>query len=276
MAIKYKQRIPPFSPERLESIAKVLGDTTDGLTGSEINHILAQCNIGNPDSDITKWKRLYNALAEFQNEHKVGNHVVIFIKRAMDPAKFTNTQELFNRRRNQLNLVLAFSGFTLCEDGQVRKVKAVSNIDEALERANRLQAQLKQRNVHKDVLRYCNAEILANNYFHAVFEAMKSITARIRVLSGLTMDGCDLVDQSFSLGKTKTPLLAINALDTETLEGEQKGFVNLLKGAYGVVRNPLAHNPKIEWDMSEQDALDILTMISLIHRKLDKARRYSS
>ena len=72
MAIKYKQRIPPFSPERLESIAKVLGDTTDGLTGSEINHILAQCNIGNPDSDITKWKRLYNALAEFQNEHKVG------------------------------------------------------------------------------------------------------------------------------------------------------------------------------------------------------------
>ena len=47
----------------------------------------------------------------------------------------------------------------------------------------------------------------------------------------------------------------------------------LLKGLYGTIRNPLAHNPKIERDMVEQDALDILTMISLVHRKLDKARR---
>ena len=49
--------------------------------------------------------------------------------------------------------------------------------------------------------------------------------------------------------------------------------MNLLKGLYGTIRNPLAHNPKIEWDMTEQDALDILTMISLVHRKLDQARR---
>ena len=275
MVIKSKQQIPAFPPERLESIAKVLGDTDDGLTGSEINHILAQCKIGNPNPDITKWQRLYNALVEFQNKHHVGNHVLVFITSAMAPAKYTNTQELFNLRRDQLNPILAFSGLTLSEDGKIRKVGAASSIDEALERAHKLQAQLKQRKVHGDVLRYCNAEILANNYFHAVFEAMKSITAKIRTLSSLTGDGSELVDQAFSLGKTKTPLLAINALNTETLEGEQKGFVNLLKGAYGVVRNPLAHNPKIEWDMSEQDALDVLTMISLIHRKLDRAKRFS-
>lgn len=39
-----------------------------------------------------------------------------------------------------------------------------------------------------------------------------------------------------------------------------------------MVRNPLAHNAKIEWDMSEQDALDTLTMLSLVHRKLDSAQ----
>jgi len=44
---------------------------------------------------------------------------------------------------------------------------------------------------------------------------------------------------------------------------------------YGTIRNPLAHDPKIEWDMNEQDTLDILTMISLVHRKLDKARAFS-
>jgi uncharacterized protein (TIGR02391 family) len=51
--------------------------------------------------------------------------------------------------------------------------------------------------------------------------------------------------------------------------------MNLVKGLYGTIRNPLAHNPKAEWGMTEQDALDILTMISLVHRKLDQAHRFS-
>ncbi len=48
----------------------------------------------------------------------------------------------------------------------------------------------------------------------------------------------------------------------------------LLFGAlYALEQCGLAHNPKIQWDMSEQDALDILTMTSLIHRKLKASRR---
>ena len=47
--------------------------------------------------------------------------------------------------------------------------------------------------------------------------------------------------------------------------------MNLLKGLYGTIRNPLAHDPELEWPMTEQDALDILTMISLVQRKLDQA-----
>ena len=50
--------------------------------------------------------------------------------------------------------------------------------------------------------------------------------------------------------------------------------MNLLKGLYGTIRNPMAHDPRVEWDMNEQDALDILTTISLVHRKLDQAYRY--
>jgi uncharacterized protein (TIGR02391 family) len=101
---------------------------------------------------------------------------------------------------------------------------------------------------------------------------MKSITSKIRSLSGLTGDGCDLVHDAFGQ-KYGTPLLAINAFKTETHKGEQNGFMNLLKGLYGTIRNPLAHDPKVEWPMTEQDALDILTMISLVQRKLDQAYR---
>lgn len=273
MALLYKQRIEPFSPERLEALARVLADTDRGLTGSEIGHILAQTKIGDPDPSLTKWKRLYNAFAAFQNREQVGNHVIVFLTRAMDPAKYTSDIHRFHWRRDQLNPILAFCGMTLGEDGKVRRGTAAETLTQALERANRVQAQLRQRNVHPDVIAFCNAEILAENYFHAVFEAMKSVTSKIRVLSGLSVDGSELVDSAFSLGKSGTPVLAINALDTETLRGEQRGFVSLLKGLYGTIRNPLAHNPKVEWDMSEQDALDTLTMISLVHRKLDKVRK---
>ena len=47
--------------------------------------------------------------------------------------------------------------------------------------------------------------------------------------------------------------------------------MNLLKGVFGTFRNTTAHVPKVTWEINEQDALDILSMISLIHRKLDKA-----
>ncbi|MBX9677528.1 MAG: TIGR02391 family protein [Gemmataceae bacterium] len=273
MTITFNQRIPPFAAERLEAISKVLADTNEGLTGTEIDHLLRSCNISDPTPDMTKWKRLHNAFVEFQNEHQVGNHVVVFIKRSMDPARYVGKPQVFRYRRDRLNSVLAFCGYTLGEDGQLRKADAARTISEALERANRLHAALIQRSVHADVLKFCKAELLEENYFHAVFEAMKSVTAKIRTLTGMTGDGCDLVHDAFGQ-KYGDPLLVINSFQTETHKGEQYGFMNLLKGLYGTIRNPLAHTPKTEWDMTEQDALDILTMISLVHRKLDQARRF--
>lgn len=49
--------------------------------------------------------------------------------------------------------------------------------------------------------------------------------------------------------------------------------MNLLIGLFGTVRNPLAHNSKVEWPMEESDAMDILTLASLIHRKIDRSRK---
>ena len=49
--------------------------------------------------------------------------------------------------------------------------------------------------------------------------------------------------------------------------------MNLIEGLFGAFRNMTAHTPKIYWNITEQDALDILTTISLIHRRLDTAIR---
>ena len=274
MAIEAKNYIPPFDPSHLEAIAKVLGDTDTGLSGSEIGHLLAACRIEDPSPDMTKWKRLYNAFAAFQTRNNVGNHVLVFIQRAMNPASYTSNPALFQLRLQQLNPIISFSGIELSENGQLKRAAVAKTLNEALERANRFQAALKLRNVHPEIFRFCTPEILAQNYFHAVFEAMKSITSKIRTLTGLSCDGADLVQSAFQLGKTDAPLFAVNSLATDTEKGEQRGFVNLVIGLYGTIRNPLAHNPKIEWDMTEQDALDMMSTLSLVHRKLDVARKY--
>ena len=119
---------------------------------------------------------------------------------------------------------------------------------------------------HSEVFKYCRAELVDEHYFHAVLESIKGVAQRIRDLSGLTTDGAELVNSAFSI---KTPVLSINSLTTETEISEQKGFSNILVGLFGAVRNPTAHAPKISWPMTEQDALDVMSLISFIHRKLD-------
>ena len=268
-----KTTIPPFSSQHLEGISKALGDTLDGLKGSEIRHLLQDCGMPDPTPAITKWQRLYNAFAEDQNRFQIGTHIMQFIVKAMNPVRYTVEPVLFRTRLDHLNSVLVFTGYEITEKGKVRATESAGTINEALERANRLHAALVLRAVHPDVLSFCRSEIVQENYFHAVFEAMKSITAKIRRLTGRTDDGQDLVHAAFGM-RDGPPLLAINSLNTESQEGEERGFVNLLKGLYGTIRNPMAHNPRVEWDMTEQDALDILTTISLVHRKLDQAYRY--
>jgi uncharacterized protein (TIGR02391 family) len=272
MAIKAKNVIPPLSTQHLEAICKVLAETDTGLKGSQIGYLLQDCQIVDTDPTLTKWSRLFNAFVGFQNEHQAGNGIFVFITKAMDPAMYTDRPEVYRLLRDKLNAVLAFCGLHLREDGKVIRQDKASTIDQALQRANRLRASLIQRAVHADVLKYCTAELLDENFFHAVFEAIKSITAKLRQLTGSTKDGTDLVHHAFG-DRDGPPLLIINTYDTETMQMEQRGFMSLLKGIYGTIRNPLAHDPRIEWDMNEQDTLDILTMISLVHRKLDKVEK---
>ena len=106
---------------------------------------------------------------------------------------------------------------------------------------------------------------MQDNYFHAVFEASKGLAQRIRDMSEIDKDGAALVDEVFSIN---TPILALNSLQTETEKSEHRGYAALLKGCFAAVRNPLAHEPKILWSGGD-DAADYLSLISLLHRKLD-------
>lgn len=262
--------VPTFDLAVLESIANILGDTQRGFTGTEIGNLLRECHIPDLSLATTKRVRLFEALNHKQHLDKCGNGIAAFLHHAMNPARHFDSPEWFEETRGKLNQVLAFSGHQLGENGKLRETAVAETHAEAAARASRLKESLLSRKVHPDVLHYCREELLVDNYFHAVFEATKSVAEKIRQRTGLTQDGADLIDQAFSF-KSSIPYLALNSLQTESEQSEQKGFSNLLKGLFGTFRNTTAHAPKITWKIDEQDALDILSLVSLVHRRLDAA-----
>jgi uncharacterized protein (TIGR02391 family) len=257
-----------FSQSQLEAIASALADTTEGLTGSEIGHLLATCRLNDPMPTMTKRHRLYNAFAEYQNRDRDRINILAFIRKAMKPERFIRMPERFEPMRANLNQALAFTGLAVDASGALISTDQAKTLADAKQRADELRAGLLARSVHPDVLDFCREELLADNYFHAVLEATKSIADKIRARTGLTDDGGLLVDRALG---GDIPMLAISPLKTESEKSEQKGFANLVKGIFGMFRNPTAHAPRVNWEMEKADAEDLLSLVSLVHRRLDKA-----
>jgi len=260
------RRMPSFTQAQMERLCKMLADTYGGLTGSEIEQMLYQIKVADVDPTLTKWKRPFGALTNQQNKDKHGTKVYSFIKYALDPARYIGNSGLFDQRSSEVNTVIAFHGYSFQEDGKFHTREKAETLSEAEDRANRLEKTLESRGVHRDVLQYCRAELMQDNCFHAVLEASKSVASKIRKMSNLQSDGAALVDEAFG---GVNPILRINSFQNESDRSEQKGFVNLTKGLFGTFRNFTAHNPKVEYPIKEEDALDLFSLSSYVHRRID-------
>jgi len=257
-----------FTQSEIEAIANALGDTADGLTKGDIGHLLSSCAIPDPSPDLSKRRRVYNAFAASQNARQDRRAILAFVRKAMRPERFLRDPQGFEDLRTKLNAALAFAALAVDQSGEVVPVDGARTLPEARRRANELRADLLSRGTHPDVIAFCREELLADDYFHAVLEAVKSVAAKIRHRTGLSDDGNTLVDRA--LGGSP-PLLAVNTLVTESERSEQKGFANLVRGVFGMFRNPTAHAPRVHWTMGKEDAEDLLTLVSLVHRRLDAA-----
>lgn len=258
-----------FTQSQLEAIAAALGDTEDGLTGTEIGHLLRVATIPDPTPSMTKRHRILNGLVASQNNRQDRGAVLKLLRQAMKPERYLKAPGRFEPLRVKVNRALAFAGLEVDAKGELWTAEAATTIPEAERRARELREDLVRRGVHPDVLAFCRAELLVDDHFHAVLEAVKSVADKMRSRTGLTDDGSLLVDRA--LGGAP-PMLAINSLQTEDERSEQRGFANLVRGVVGMFRNPTAHAPRVHWPMTREDAEDLLSMASLIHRRLDQAR----
>jgi uncharacterized protein (TIGR02391 family) len=255
--------VAPFPEGQIEALARLLGECG---SGTDISRVLHDRGLADNSGASNKWRRIYWVFLDCQNRHGSANLVVDFIRTYLTPARFVGRSQDFDAHRRKLNTILAFSGLEYGADGQFRQVEVAATLDEAERRVSTIRSKFQGRRMHPEVVKYCSAELMQDNYFHAVFEAAKGLAQRIRIMSGVQADGASLIDRVFSIDR---PLLALNALRTESERSEHKGFSALLKGCFAAIRNPLAHEPKILWE-GEDDAADYLSLISLLHRKLDQ------
>lgn len=263
---------PPWSYGTLTSVAAVLADTENGLTGREIGDLLVWLKMSDPLPGATKRDRLAEAFVVRQNMDQGSNRIITFITAAMEPVRYRDRPELFSLRQDRLNEHMAFVGLRVNDAGKVARGARAQTLDEATRIATSIRDELQRRKAHPEVLRYCSVEVLKKAHFHACLEATKSIFDRLRMAAGAQGDGAALVDAALALGKTGVPALAINALRTQTERDEQTGLANLIKGLGGLYRNPTAHDPRLNRSVSDKELLEVLTMASMVHRRLDGAR----
>jgi hypothetical protein len=89
---------------------------------------------------------------------------------------------------------------------------------------------------------------------------------------GALLRQCQIDDIAPGITK-RDPILALNTLRSPSEQSEQRGMMHLMKRIFAVFRNPTAHELKARWAVDEREALDLLTMVSVVHRRLDSAVR---
>ena len=254
-----------MTSNELEAISRSLGD---GMSGSEITAMLGQCHIEDNSNQSTKWRRIYSVFGERQKLDGCSNAIVAFIQKCQSPVRFVNSShEQYDDFLYSVNRILIFMGLEVGKDGLLRQVNSAVTIGEVEQRTQNLKRELEKRSIHSRVLVCCKKEYLQENYFHAVFEAAKSLSDRVRDLSGIQEDGSKLFNLALSI---TNPKLALNSLQTSSERNQQNGLKEMLNGITHMIRNVTAHEMKFKWIVNEQDAIDILTTISFLHKRLDE------
>ncbi|MFC0402992.1 TIGR02391 family protein [Paraburkholderia rhizosphaerae] len=106
----------------------------------------------------------------------------------------------------------------------------------------------------------------AAHYRAAVETSITAVFDYIRVRADLQLDGQQLVTEAFKLEGGR---LVVSTLETESGRNEQKGFINILTGAYQAIRNPLAHSTIHR--LWQKEAAEHLVFASLLARTVDHA-----
>ena len=120
---------------------------------------------------------------------------------------------------------------------------------------------------HKEVIQNCSDYFKDGHYTACVNEVCKAYNKAVQKKCGSNRDGQDLMFWAYG----KDGNLRINKYETESEVNEQEGIKFLSGGLIRGFRNPTAHELKVDWKISKDDCLEILSIVSYLFKQLDKA-----
>ena len=121
---------------------------------------------------------------------------------------------------------------------------------------------------HSEIIKHCRKYYGQGNYFHAVFEAAKVYNNLVKSKAQSVENGTQLMHRVWD---ARNGVLKVNSCASETDRNVQDGIKFLSAGLMSVIRNPAAHESALDWPVDEQDAIDILSLVSFLLRQYDKA-----
>lgn len=257
------KQISPFSLSALEALSKIIGDR---YTGTEISELFNKA--GFPDivhDSSTKWRFVYATFQDFQKMHDGNFRIVKVIQTLCDPQEFFGYPDYHEAMLKSVNEILAFNNLKVDENGKV--MISSSNSPKLRKTISRVEELFDSRSYHYEVRKHARNLFVEEKYFHAVFECCKAFDKYVQDKSKINKSGFSLMSESLSV---KGPL-KLNGQTTDSEIDEQQGIMHLCMGLSSAVRNVKAHEPALEWPISEEDALDILSLISFLWRKIDSA-----
>lgn len=159
------------------------------------------------------------------------------------------------------------------EDAATSMNSAIGILNKAVKRATLEQRQNKnpvvgfEHLLHPMIVQSSMGFYVQGNWREAVLNSIIAIFDLIRSRTGSHEDGDRLINQVMS---PNDPVLILSELETDSGQNDQKGFMQIFKGAYQGIRNPKAHT--LNHDLNELKAAQYLVLASLLARRIDESK----
>jgi uncharacterized protein (TIGR02391 family) len=129
--------------------------------------------------------------------------------------------------------------------------------------------------LHQLVWQAASAQWETDHRHDAVLAAAKAVNSLLQSKLGRRdLSEVKLIQEAFSEKEPepgKSRLRFPDVLDDQTRENMRLGVMSFGVGCFKAIRNPVGHLPNDEVELSEQEALERLTALSLLARWIDQA-----
>jgi uncharacterized protein (TIGR02391 family) len=251
----------PITGMTLEENARAIGDT---YTGSQLPRYLRESGI--PEQFIpaevtgSKWEYVLGIFEALHDGGSAARRALReFIGGWLEGRYHTPPRPEVRKR---ISALLAAQGWRV-HDGRLVIGERTADMVGAL---TPLGQDARIAALHADVREVADRYLESGHPEVAIFEAFKAINNRVKVMTGLDLDGSKLMGEAFA---DSDPPIVLGDLSTETGKSIQAGFRFLFMGAVRGIRNPDAH--ELFKALDAEEALETLAFASMLMRRLDAA-----